>query len=109
MRVPTLLIPFPHAADDHQLANAIAFERSEAAWVLPQAEANPQRLCSELVSLLLDKEVQARLRSGLTRWHRPDRDAALAQELLEIAQTGGRDAAPARPPAGHSARSFSVA
>jgi UDP-N-acetylglucosamine--N-acetylmuramyl-(pentapeptide) pyrophosphoryl-undecaprenol N-acetylglucosamine transferase len=109
MRVPTLLIPYPHAADDHQMANATAFERSEAAWVLPQSEATPTRLCGDLVSLLLDREVQARLRSGLTRWHRPDRDTALARELLQIAQTGGPHAAPARPTAGDSARSFSVA
>jgi UDP-N-acetylglucosamine--N-acetylmuramyl-(pentapeptide) pyrophosphoryl-undecaprenol N-acetylglucosamine transferase len=107
MQVPTLLIPFPHAADNHQLANATALERTEAAWVLPQAEASPQRFCSDLVLLLTDSDVRARLRSGLANWHRPDLDIALAQELLRLASQGNSGGASPCPP-GRSAPSASL-
>ncbi len=33
---PAILVPYLHAADDHQSANARALERAGAAWVMPQ-------------------------------------------------------------------------
>lgn len=35
-RVPPILVPFPQAADGHQLRNARLLERAGAAWVVPQ-------------------------------------------------------------------------
>ncbi|HZB93208.1 MAG TPA: undecaprenyldiphospho-muramoylpentapeptide beta-N-acetylglucosaminyltransferase, partial [Stellaceae bacterium] len=35
---PAILVPYPHAADDHQTANARALEKAGGAWVVPQAE-----------------------------------------------------------------------
>ena len=36
MRLPSLLVPFPAAADNHQFFNATAFERTSAAKLLEQ-------------------------------------------------------------------------
>ncbi len=47
-----LLVPFPGAADQHQMANALAFERAGAARVLPQADLTPERLAGEILDLL---------------------------------------------------------
>jgi UDP-N-acetylglucosamine--N-acetylmuramyl-(pentapeptide) pyrophosphoryl-undecaprenol N-acetylglucosamine transferase len=49
-----LLIPFPAAADQHQLANARALEHAGAARVMLQAELTPQRLMGEILDLLSD-------------------------------------------------------
>jgi len=49
-----LLIPFPAATDQHQLANARALERAGAARVILQAELAPQRLMGEIHELLSD-------------------------------------------------------
>src|SRR6185369_15150420 len=34
VRLPALLVPFPHAADNHQSRNALAFAETGAAWLL---------------------------------------------------------------------------
>jgi len=48
----SLLIPFPGAADQHQLANARALERVGAARVILQSELTPERLITEIRDLL---------------------------------------------------------
>ena len=35
---PALLVPYPHATDDHQTANARAFAEAGAGWVIPQPD-----------------------------------------------------------------------
>lgn len=42
--LPAILVPYPHAADDHQAVNAAALERAGAARVLPQSEFNADTL-----------------------------------------------------------------
>lgn len=47
-----IFIPFGAATDSHQLRNAQALEQAGAARVIPQDELTPQRLSSEIFSLL---------------------------------------------------------
>jgi len=47
-----IFIPFGAATDSHQLRNAQALEQAGAARVIPQSELTPQRLASEIFSLL---------------------------------------------------------
>lgn len=42
--VASILVPFPHAVDDHQTANARFLVRAGAAMLLPQDELTPERL-----------------------------------------------------------------
>ena len=35
---PAILLPYPHATDDHQTANAAAFAGAGAGWLMPEAE-----------------------------------------------------------------------
>ncbi|MHB8461615.1 MAG: UDP-N-acetylglucosamine--N-acetylmuramyl-(pentapeptide) pyrophosphoryl-undecaprenol N-acetylglucosamine transferase [Vulcanimicrobiaceae bacterium] len=54
--LPAILVPYPHAADDHQTANAVAFATSGAAVVLPDAECTAQGLGAVLERLLFEGE-----------------------------------------------------
>ena len=47
---PAILIPYPHAMDDHQTANARAVEASGAGWLIPQAGFTPEALTMRLQS-----------------------------------------------------------
>jgi UDP-N-acetylglucosamine--N-acetylmuramyl-(pentapeptide) pyrophosphoryl-undecaprenol N-acetylglucosamine transferase len=51
---PSILVPLPHAIDDHQAANARALADAGGAWLLPQAELSAQALASLLTRLLGD-------------------------------------------------------
>lgn len=45
----SVLVPFPHAVDDHQTANAQFLSSREAAWLMPQTGMSPEKL-AELFS-----------------------------------------------------------
>ena len=49
---PAILVPYPHAADDHQTANARAVATSGAAWVMPEPEFTAVALADRLNALL---------------------------------------------------------
>ena len=49
--VAALFVPFPHAVDDHQTANAGFLSNAEAAWLRQQNELTPQWLASWLQGL----------------------------------------------------------
>lgn len=51
---PAILVPYPHAADDHQTANARALEAAGGGWLLPEPEFTPRGLAARLQALLSD-------------------------------------------------------
>ena len=50
--LPSVLIPYPFAAEDHQTLNARIFERAGAAVLLPQSEIAGDVLADRLIALL---------------------------------------------------------
>jgi len=81
--VASVLVPFPHAVDDHQSANARFLSAKGAALLLPQAELTPEKLAATLRALdrprLLDMACRAR---GLGK---PDAARRVAARCVEIA------------------------
>ncbi len=53
--VGAILVPYAHAVDDHQTKNAFYLTEGGAALLLPQQEANAERLASLLEPLLADR------------------------------------------------------
>ncbi len=49
---PSILVPLPHAIDDHQSANASVLGDAGAACIVPQAEFTPERLAGLLTDVL---------------------------------------------------------
>lgn len=49
--VASLLVPFPHAVDDHQTGNARFLAERDGAYLLPQTELNAERLAGILASI----------------------------------------------------------
>jgi UDP-N-acetylglucosamine--N-acetylmuramyl-(pentapeptide) pyrophosphoryl-undecaprenol N-acetylglucosamine transferase len=49
---PAIFVPFPHAADNHQLRNAEAIAGAGAAVLIPESELTPQRLAVTVTELL---------------------------------------------------------
>lgn len=82
---PALLLPYPHAADDHQTVNAKHLEKAGAAWVYPDAEASPERLAERLMALLARPaalEQAATAAAGLGDAQAASRLADLVDELV---------------------------
>ena len=82
---PSLLVPFPQAADNHQCRNAEVFVHAGAAAMLVEAELTPQRLLAELLRLFKDPQglaTMARKARGLAH----ENAAASIASLLTAVQ-----------------------
>ncbi len=82
---PAILVPLPHAIDDHQTANARALAQAGGAWVMPQPEFSAEALASRLATLLADPATLARAAIA-ARAQAHDRAAdALADAVEQLA------------------------
>jgi UDP-N-acetylglucosamine--N-acetylmuramyl-(pentapeptide) pyrophosphoryl-undecaprenol N-acetylglucosamine transferase len=82
--VASILVPYPHAVDDHQTANARFLAATGAAVLLPQSELSPERLAVLLAGFdrvrLCDMAKRARSLG------RPDATQAVAMACVELAK-----------------------
>lgn len=70
-QTPSILIPYPFAAEDHQVYNAAVFAKAGAALVYRQAELTPQLMQTEVLNLL----------------HSPEQLEKMAQQAASLAVT----------------------
>lgn len=80
--IAPLLIPYPHAAENHQALNAAIFERNGAGVVIEQAAVTPETLAEKVRSLIADP---ARLEtmSERSRALAPENAAARVADVIE--------------------------
>lgn len=81
--VASLLVPFPHAVDDHQTGNARFLAERGGAYLLPQTELNAERLAGILASL--DRPRLLQMAENARAQARPLAAAAVAQVCGELA------------------------
>jgi len=82
VRLPSLLVPFPAAADNHQLHNARAFQATGAAELLEQREATPDKVAGFLRELVEDVAARVEMKAALARWHAPQAAEKIADTIL---------------------------
>ncbi|HSB76688.1 MAG TPA: undecaprenyldiphospho-muramoylpentapeptide beta-N-acetylglucosaminyltransferase [Terriglobales bacterium] len=78
---PAVFVPFPKAADDHQLRNAQAVAAAGAAEIIVEAELSSERLVETLPSLLSDRTRLMRMAQAARSLAHP----RAAQEIAELA------------------------
>jgi UDP-N-acetylglucosamine--N-acetylmuramyl-(pentapeptide) pyrophosphoryl-undecaprenol N-acetylglucosamine transferase len=83
MRLPSLLVPFPYAADNHQFHNARAFAESGAALLLEQKDATPEKVAGLLVELVENATAREKIQTALERWHAPKAAEQIAEAILK--------------------------
>jgi len=81
--VGALLIPFPHAVDDHQTANARLLVDAGAARSIAERDLTPEGLAALLQSLT--REELARMAVAAQTVAKPDATATVARIALETA------------------------
>jgi len=84
---PAVLIPYLHAADDHQTRNAAALAGSEAAWTQPQPAFTAAWLADLLQALAATPERLTATAQRAAAAGRPDAAARLA-DLVEAVAAG---------------------
>jgi len=60
-RLPSILVPFPYAADDHQTKNAEVFSQAGAATLIQERDLDAEKLASLASTILLDLPTRERM------------------------------------------------
>lgn len=85
-QIPTITIPLPTAARDHQTQNALVYGRREAALILEQENLIPRFFLKKIKELLTDQELRAKLKRNIAASYQPEATNLIAQKLWEIVQ-----------------------
>ena len=93
--VPAVLLPYPHAADDHQRRNAELFTASGGSVTLDQRELSGRlddHLAAVLSGLLGDGNKRGRMSAAMLRLARPRAARDVAELILDVASGQPRHA-----------------
>ena len=83
--VPSLLVPLPTAADDHQRKNAEVLVAGGAADMIAQQDLTGARLADRVEALIADRERLRGMSQAARRFARPDAARAIVERVLELA------------------------
>jgi UDP-N-acetylglucosamine--N-acetylmuramyl-(pentapeptide) pyrophosphoryl-undecaprenol N-acetylglucosamine transferase len=96
--VPSVLVPYPHAAHDHQVVNAANLVDRGAAAVIADRDLTGERLAQEIAHWLSDRQALSRMSANARTFARPDAAERIVRSLVRWSQ--GRRAARAGAPEG---------
>ena len=83
--LPSLLVPLPHAIDDHQSRNADYLAREGAAFLLPQATTGAADMAARLNEVLMQPERLNSMATIARRLAKPDATRTVVDTCLEVA------------------------
>jgi UDP-N-acetylglucosamine--N-acetylmuramyl-(pentapeptide) pyrophosphoryl-undecaprenol N-acetylglucosamine transferase len=104
-----ILVPFPHAADDHQAKNAASLAELGGAVCIRQEAADEVRLATELGLLLEDEARRTRMADAARQHGHPHAAHDIASDLLALAGITPRSKSPKTNGANGHSGSFRIA
>jgi UDP-N-acetylglucosamine--N-acetylmuramyl-(pentapeptide) pyrophosphoryl-undecaprenol N-acetylglucosamine transferase len=84
--VASVLVPFPHAVDDHQTRNGLSLADAQAAVLIDQSEFNPRRLAGLLAELHGTRDRLLGMAMAARRLGMPGATRMVCDACLELAR-----------------------
>jgi UDP-N-acetylglucosamine--N-acetylmuramyl-(pentapeptide) pyrophosphoryl-undecaprenol N-acetylglucosamine transferase len=84
----SILVPFPHATDDHQRKNAEVLAQSGAAMVIDQRELTGSGLAAAIHALATDTPRRERMAAAIRGFARPDAASQIVERGLALLPRG---------------------
>lgn len=81
---PSILIPLPESAGDHQRQNALVYTQSGSAVILEQDNLTPNLLFNEINKILDDNEAYLKMSNNAKNFSRPEAAQKIAEEIIEL-------------------------
>src|SRR5690606_27210223 len=81
---PAILVPYPHAIDDHQTANAHAVDEAGAGWLMPEPAFTATHLAERLESLIRMPALLVRAAACARALGKPDAAERLADAVAGV-------------------------
>ncbi len=82
--LPSILVPYPYAADNHQVRNAEVLVEAGGAVMIGDDELNGERLESVFHALMDDAGRLERMREALSAVARPDAAVRIAEDVVDL-------------------------
>jgi UDP-N-acetylglucosamine--N-acetylmuramyl-(pentapeptide) pyrophosphoryl-undecaprenol N-acetylglucosamine transferase len=82
--LPAVLVPYPHAADNHQDANARVFVERGAGWMMAQKNIEIERLAQRLADAVLQPERRRKMAQSSYSLSAPKAAAEVIDRLLAL-------------------------
>jgi len=80
---PSIFVPYPFAAEDHQTANAMALVEKKAALLVKDSEVNDM-LVETLITLSTDEALKSELKANISALAITNADEVIAREILTL-------------------------
>jgi UDP-N-acetylglucosamine--N-acetylmuramyl-(pentapeptide) pyrophosphoryl-undecaprenol N-acetylglucosamine transferase len=87
--LPTILVPYPHATENHQEANARELVAAGASRLLLDRDLSPSTLSTGILELVEDRATRDEMTAAALAWARPDAAARIARLAIEVAGARG--------------------
>ena len=91
---PCILVPYPHAAANHQEKNALTIKQAGAAMVVREGDHFKDDMVIALKTLLDKPQLQAQMAEGWQKIHQPEAARKVVTEILQLME--GNNGHPAR-------------
>ncbi|MEK9147378.1 MAG: UDP-N-acetylglucosamine--N-acetylmuramyl-(pentapeptide) pyrophosphoryl-undecaprenol N-acetylglucosamine transferase [Patescibacteria group bacterium] len=86
--LPSILIPLPESASDHQRKNAFYYARSKACTVIEQENLKPSILLDQINNIFDNKELYREMSEAAKAFAKPEAAYNLAKILLDLNNYG---------------------
>lgn len=80
---PSILIPLPSAASDHQRKNAQIFEKNQAAVLIEEENLSPEKLLKTVKELLKNEGILRKMSENVKKLAKKEAASLIAKKLLE--------------------------
>lgn len=87
--VPSILVPSPNVAEDHQTKNAKALTEKNAAVLINDIDAK-SKLTETAIALIKNKELQEELKKNIKKLALPDSADRIADEVIRLINRKGK-------------------
>jgi UDP-N-acetylglucosamine--N-acetylmuramyl-(pentapeptide) pyrophosphoryl-undecaprenol N-acetylglucosamine transferase len=84
MGVPAIMVPYPHAADDHQMGNGRYVEAHGGGWIIPDGHLTPERLAMEIRKRYFDDAGLAKAAADITALKLGNGSTIIAEEISRV-------------------------
>ena len=83
---PSIIVPFPQAAADHQTKNAEALSKADAAIMISQKDLNSNNLVKTISELLQDKKRLQSMSEKSKAIGKPEATEVIVENILKVIQ-----------------------
>lgn len=80
--IPSVLVPYPFAADDHQTLNANIFSGAGAAESWTQGELNEENFAPQMIALIQNEDRMTAMKKAMGSLAVPDASAKVCDEIV---------------------------